>query len=256
MSVCKKCSKEVPEGFKFCPECGASISDEIISVSQSNIQTTEFKTGEKERTESMAELNKMGVYFSKKQAQYDEYDECLEKIEKLSNPASKGGLFFAILLIAFGLMGFLVMFIVPAASDPSMAFAGFCMGSAFGLFFAGIGVLIILSHNSTVKRRKKELEEASKRQEELAFELEEYFKGYGYCVVGMEYSNPKITAMIYDVIRQGRANNPKEAIKVLLEDAHRSEMEMMAAKAVTEAQAAKTGSGVAAAFCAASFFLK
>ena len=72
----------------------------------------------------------------------------------------------------------------------------------------------------------------------------------------MEYTNPRITQVIYNVIRQGRADTPKEAINVMLQDAHRSEMELIAAQTAAAAHSASRSSGVAAAFCAASFFLR
>ena len=75
-------------------------------------------------------------------------------------------------------------------------------------------------------------------------------------LLSMEFSNPRIIKLIYNVIRQGRADTPKEAINVMLQDTHRTEMKLIAAQTAAAASFASINSGVAAAFCAASFFLR
>ena len=50
-----------------------------------------------------------------------------------------------------------------------------------------------------------------------------------------------------NTILAGRADNPKEAINVMLDDAHKTNMEAMAAA---------KNAGVSAGFAAASFFLR
>ena len=94
-------------------------------------------------------------------------------------------------------------------------------------------------------------------------ELEEYYLSYGYCAIGMEFTNPRIIYKLADIVRQGRADNIKEAINILFTDAHRDRMEMLAEEmaantAVTPANTATIASDMntAAVFCMARFFLK
>ena len=101
------------------------------------------------------------------------------------------------------------------------------------------------------------------RINELAQELTQHFRAYGYCPVGPEYTNPSILQQIMSVIQSGRAETPKEAINVLLDDAHKSSMEFAAmltarnAQAAAEyAQGAAAGATASAVFSAANFFLK
>lgn len=80
-------------------------------------------------------------------------------------------------------------------------------------------------------------------------QLEVYYRDYGYCPIGIEFCDPDIIKSLADVVRTGRADTIKEAINVLLDDAHKTTMEM-------EARFTSQAAGTTAAFSAASFFFK
>ena len=48
--------------------------------------------------------------------------------------------------------------------------------------------------------------------------------------IGIEMSNPRIVRAIYDIIRQGIADSPKEAVNSLLSSARASDHEMEMAR--------------------------
>ena len=75
-------------------------------------------------------------------------------------------------------------------------------------------------------------------------------------MVGGEYTNPKIISAIADIVRQGRAETPKEAINIMIDTAHKNRMEMFARQTVANTAAAARGARASAVFCAANFFLK
>ncbi len=76
----------------------------------------------------------------------------------------------------------------------------------------------------------KELPILRKRTDELKEELKINFEKYRYCVIGIELSNPRIIRAIYDIIRQGMADSPKEAVNCLLSKSRVSDDEMEIAR--------------------------
>lgn len=93
-----------------------------------------------------------------------------------------------------------------------------------------IGLILSISSFVKVSKKRKELPTLERRVDELKDELTKYFEKYGYCVIGIEMSNPRIVRAIYDIIRQGIADSPKEAVNSLLSSARASDHEMEMAR--------------------------
>lgn len=75
-----------------------------------------------------------------------------------------------------------------------------------------------------------------------------------HCLIGAEYTNPKVITQLANIFRAGRADTIKEAINVLLDDAHKSNVELQAQLSAQAARQAANGAKTAAVFSAARFF--
>ena len=92
------------------------------------------------------------------------------------------------------------------------------------------------------------------KEEKFCEELYQYYLNYGYCLVSAEYTNPSNLLAILHTIESGRADTIKEAINILVEDAHRNNMEALATQTAVASAAAARGATAAAVFSAANFF--
>lgn len=116
MPFCSKCGIQIQDGAKFCDGCGAPVYVNTNIPNNSQLYQTQ-----EARKSSLEEMDRMINYFSQKQAQYDEYDDCVEQIAYYSKPSTvvrineqmqwKGstGLMFLFLSIPsflFGVIGF------------------------------------------------------------------------------------------------------------------------------------------------------
>lgn len=263
MAFCSMCGAELGSGVRFCSKCGAAVNgvpnNMAVAVVGSGSQVSSLAQAEKTRSETLAEMNKMIMYFGVKQNQYDEYDECVRNLNYLSRPGvsvryNNGKLAgqligIGIITICFG--GFLGL----------LTFSFGKVGLVLGLIILASaitgGVILIVkgnenrSFNAIQMQREKErlIGYYSNRFSELAQELLTYYKNYGYCATGPSYTNPKILSRLRDLIVSGRAETIKESINLMHQEAHNSEMELNAANAASGAMAA-------AFFTAASFLLK
>ena len=87
-------------------------------------------------------------------------------------------------------------------------------GASAGLFFAVIGGLVLYLAIKLRNSRLNKIEQYDQRCKQIASELKEYYQGYGPCVVGSEYSAPKILVELKSIIESGRADTIKEAINI------------------------------------------
>ena len=257
MACCVKCGYQMADDSSFCPKCGTPFGGGV-----NNQMMQPGTLSEQERRRALEELPKMIAYFKPMQKKYDKYDSIGERIMKIDDAKKP----FPVLMIGIVLLALSPCFFarihyylerftnLPVVKIVNLVkFLMFVPGILFILLF--IGILI------SRKIRKKKLYE---KLAAISMELEAHVQGYGYCPVGAEYSNPKILEQIYSLIKSGRANTPSEAINVMIEDAHRTEMEIEAYLTRANAELAASNSGssgpnagavaVAGAFCFASMF--
>ena len=192
------------------------------------------------------ELQKMDDlirHFSVKQKQYDEYDYESEQIYRLSRTSSKAALVWGIIVT----VGCLLITLLTQST-------------AYLLFLLLGGGLIAL-YIFLQARKKNKLEAATKRYYELTDELIDHFRKYPNCPVGPEYTNPSNLAVIKRTIISGRADRIKEALNILVEDAHREKMENIASQtaeyarqAAANTESIRRDASVTAVFTAANFF--
>lgn len=267
MPFCSKCGKQLQEGSNFCDGCGASV----------NINTQVNPTQET-RKSSLEEMDKMINYFSKKQAQYDEYDNCVEQLSYYSNPSTvirideklpwKGPTGKPFILIAIGIMAlcyvWLTLGLTFAEQDYSKIIAPIIV-LIIGIVMLVSGIVIRKKYNSVyrsfnqyiktkqISEKERLIKQYQDRCNQLSEELDTHFKNYGYCAVAESYTNPKILREIREPINIGRADTIKESMNLLVQDAHNAEMASHAAATANSARSAARGANVAAFFTAASF---
>lgn len=266
MPFCSKCGMQLQEGSNFCNGCGASV----------NINT-QVNPSQETRKASLEEMDKMIKYFSKKQAQYDEYDNCVEQLSYYRNPSTvirideklpwKGPTGKPFIIIAIGILVFSFMWIMYAYiafQDKSKMIAPVIV-LIIGIVMLVSGIVIRTKYNSVyrsfnqhiktkqISEKERLIKQYQDRCDQLSEELDTHFKNYGYCAVAESYTNPKILREIREPINIGRADTIKESMNLLVQDAHNAEMESHAAATANSARSAARGANVAAFFTAASF---
>ena len=248
---CSNSGSEIKSGEKFCMVCGKAIDTDrkIVSSAPAHakpVHESSITQQNRMRSETALEMTRMIDYFNRKQPQYDEYDYCNDRIDYLAGKSVKEAIIPGSIFIGVGVAIGIASFCASFIDLLIVALIG---------SFSGIGIIIIVIGILLAVSRKKRLTSALIRQSELASELTDYYRAYGPCLVGAEYSNPKILALLADLLRQGRADTIKEAINVLLDDAHKTRMEIQAELTAQSARQAASGATAAAVFTAARLFL-
>ena len=275
MPYCSNCGSILNSNDMFCSRCGSQIgSNRDVAITNTGKADSPIALQEKTRTESIAEMNIMIRYFGQKQKQYDEYDDCVEKINYYINPNSivkvsgnRGttqitiGIVRICLTLFFG--GFPALFSLFALGGSYDISSPLAILFFFTAFMVGGVVLVALgvSKNSEYSRlvrqeRANFLSKYDERLTELASELQIHYNNYGYCATGPSYTNPKILSKLNELLALGRADTIKEAINLMHQEAHNAEMELQATMAARSAESAARGANTAAFFTAANFFLK
>ena len=259
MGYCMNCGKQLPDDAIFCNYCGAKYDGSKFISSVNNGQETVSKASvsKPERQKSLEESVKLKEYFGKKQSLYDEYDALLSNLPRQISDArngSKGAVFWGIVLMVIGFGLFM-----GGIGSLFQATAGYVFLGVL-LFIIAIVVLILgmrlvtTIYFRSIDRSKKKLNDTQNRIGQITEELSKYYDQYGYCPIGIEYTNPKVFTQIYDVIRQGRADTPKEAINVLRTESRWNAMEKYAAQSAAANRTTAVNSGITAAFMVGSFF--
>lgn len=251
MAFCKNCGTNL-DGANFCPSCGAAAQAAIIPQ-----QTfTPASTYQNTRQQTMAQMDDMVDYFTARTSDYLHCDELEDRIAKLK---------------AKSFAGWLTAGVICAA----LAILLLCIGSSDNYFLATLVMLtppaaMIALYVLLTKKNKEKIQAANVELAQLSTELDDYYNAYGYCPIGKDYTHPVIIMELANIIRQGRANTPAEAINILLDDQHKYEMEQTAIRTAIAAEAgARAAEGIeqntreaaqsarkAANYASANFWLK
>lgn len=267
MPYCYSCGKEMNDGERFCSNCGASIAGQMmVPASQPYAQPyaqpmNAMQMQENNRKDALAEMTKLIDHFGQKQAQYDEYDICIENLNILSNPRAPLRGNFGISGTPFIIIGAIVMGLgIELVALTSLGGSVGATGALFVLLGSGslaAGIVLKVMRNKKIKAyRENMLLQCQNRYNELSNELSNHYRAYGYCPMSPELTNPKTLSKLRDIIWQGRADSIKESINILRMDEHYTEMEIQAARTAQAAASAARGANTAAVFSAANFFLK
>ncbi len=227
MAFCKNCGTDMGDAH-FCPGCGTPV--EGASAPSAPVMDV--------RQRSLQDMENMRAYFGKKAAQYDEFAAVNAEVAERSAKGFGGYIVAAVISVVLALLLKAVFFWFVAA---------LCVGG-FILF---------------KKKNADKLAVVAARQAELSTELETYYKDYGYCPIGFEYTSPAMLESLHEMIRKGRASNPSDAINLLLDDLRKEEEleQLKATRAAAEETAKNTKTAAKAAkksarYSAASFWFK
>lgn len=259
---CTKCGNQITDGSSFCPSCGNNLNTSNVQISyrqrdiaQPIYNNYALNQRAQERTAEINEVRKMINYFSQKTDTYNQYDDVCNQLSRM--PASYGAkkIVWGVILSVIG--GFFLLEAFSALlSGGSNGATGFLALFILSLPFFGAGALLIVLHITGSKNYQNRMAILNESFDQLSTELMDYYNAYGYCPIGPEYTNPSNLVVILDTIQSGRANNVSEAINILVEDAHRNNMEAIARQTAVNTAAAARGARAGAIFSAANFFLK
>ena len=280
MPFCPKCGNTMGETDVFCRRCGTNVTDSDVIPPVTQIQpVTEIRPAtesaavpyspialqQKTRTETLEEMDRMIRHFRKAMPLYEKYDQCLQDIAYLSKPGASvrytGGRKTAVYFIMSPVMMVVGLFAAGIAwainETVSSAICAALVCWVIAIILSGVGTMFKRNNRQLMEEQRVFLlNEAQDRFRKTIDALSLHYQKYGYCAVGESYTNPKILGMIQNIIQLGRADTMKEAINVMIQDTHNSEMELQAKMTARSAASAARGAKAAAFFTAADFFLK
>lgn len=263
---CSHCGKEMAVNGSYCSYCGKLTNNTTQVQPKSYSQPQGYQRNIQRQCE-IAEVEKMINYFYQKSSQYNEYDWVNERLYKLSRCSSAHLIVWGCILLTLGMYGIICLIAMLATWEAksidvfSYSYEDIIPGVVFSATIIP-GIILVLSYVKRFKSHNKEMAYCLKRFDELSNELYIHYISYKNCPIGPEYTNPSNLQVIYQTIVSGRADTTKEALNVLVEDAHRKKMEDLAETTARYAQAAAQASASAASsartasfFAAANFFL-
>lgn len=287
---CRNCGRVIADTETVCQYCGAYVGgyeqypasaygQGVSNYAQPGVRNYGWNAVDQRfevRQSETDELERMINHFSQKQAQYDEYDQVMRRLDPANRKKRVGLLVWGIIFCFISAVLFLVFYSLSrslsyghpgyysyasAIFKPSYR-AGYSSNTApmwlCGIvFFGGLTMIIMFIITSVV--RANNYSRALSRYEALSAELMDHYSAYlasrGHCLVSPEYTNPHNLAEILNVIRSGRADTIRDAVNILVEDAHRFNMRAIARQNSAAAAAAASGAKAAAVFSAANFFI-
>ncbi len=225
---CNRCGLQVAENSAFCPGCGQQIGVSVYNNAGSERAAL--------RQYELNEMVNMINYFSIKGQQYAEYDYVMAELCRLRKQRSIPMLVWGIVLIYLGALGIPFMGAYLEFSNQSQyhvirwdnIFISYLTGAFIGLFLLIPGVVLLCSFVKSKKQNNEIMSQFVNRYYELSDELYMHYIAYANCPIGPQYTNPSNLDVIYNTMVSGRADTTKEAINVLVEDAHRNRMEDIA----------------------------
>ena len=244
--ICPNCGGYIEnENATFCPDWGDPIASSGIAElgyqSASFVRSNDPMASRHEsRQAEIDEVNKMINYFSRVNDKYAEYENVCVRLDPKNKQKKVGLLVWGIILSVVGL---------------EMAVAIKAL-SAVGIMLLLGGIAMIIGFAASSSSRSSNYDEAYAKFSRLSDELYRYYQGYGPCLVSAEYTNPSNLRAIRDTISSGRADSIKEAVNILVEDAHRNNMEAFARQTAISSAAAARGAKASAIFSAANLFIR
>jgi len=229
---CPNCGNLIGEQEKFCKVCGTPAG------AQNNIQPATVQTAEPAASDVIGQIDGAIAYFSQKQAQYDEYDQCVANIRYLNDPRNKvkvkagiPGLPFIIsgAVLAPDFIAFLLMCIfaygwvkaeTPGHQVDSQAtvtlFSIAILGTLICIAAIVFGIIMSIKRKKRIKEARASMcKQNADRINVLVNELSAHYNQYGSCVVSSLYSNPKVLLKIREIIISGHASTVNHAVNLL-----------------------------------------
>lgn len=206
MGFCNNCGCEI-NTEKFCPKCGTATSGD-------------------ERTNTMAELERLINYFKQKEGAQTLLIAYTKQIKELE---SKGYWISLIFSIVWTVWGVKELFIDNGISAETIFLF---------VFFALPGAVVFLVRRKLISKNEQKIEIAKEEKSKLLEELLEHYNKCERCPIGFELATPDYLGILYEYVRKSKASTIQGAMKCLDEDLHREKMETMAREALDKANEA------------------
>ncbi len=219
MGFCRQCGADL-QGANFCPNCGAAVN--AVQVQQGGYMDL--------RQQSMAEMGKMLNYFTSKSKVYYDLDAVNAQIAELNEKSNGGWVVAAIISLAIAIFKKSAFFFVAAAV---------------------LTVLFVIRH----KKTKDALSAAMRLQRKISKRMEMNYEAYGYCPVGLAYTRPEILMRLAEIIEDGRANTPGEAINIMKTDEKDAEILALQRQMAIDTAQIKKDAEKTATYVATDFWL-
>lgn len=249
MGYCPKCGADVGDAA-FCPNCGNAIKNDLVAVHNSGVSVMQMQ--QSIRQESLDQATDVFEYFKVKEESFIDYEKIQGKLEYYQNKSKTAMIVLGWIFVAIAgnvsLGGLGGVFSGGGFDVASFMVMLFCFGIP-GLIFGVLGTVFLITSNKWERTKKKEVPELQELISIYESDLNKHYEAYGVCPVGIEYCDPRILEVLIANIKSGRADTIKESIAIMIDDAHKTAMELNSREAAEAA-------GAAAAFSAASFFLK
>ncbi len=213
---CPKCGTAIADGSTFCMNCGKQIAAAEPTYVQNpyEAQAQQYKMmKDATRKGEQDSLSEAISHFSLKSAQFKEYDEVCENVNKYGRGAKSALIVWGAIISTFGMIAMAVM---SSAETNLEAVAGAILIP--GLLMVIGGILMKVNNR---RRYGQYLE----RYEQLSRELYSHYLSCSNCPVGPEYANPEVLAILYRILQSGRVDTVREAINMLVASADRGDME-------------------------------
>lgn len=245
MAFCSFCGAQIMDGSVFCASCGAKQGEAAAPAFAGN-QSNSIQAALAARMEITREMDRMIQYFGQKWEQYKRHDDLIDGIAEKKKTKATALLVWGILMLSG--VGFLITLIVAIVNEKAAPYV-LVTSIVLGLGMIGGYCAIDVTRTKQWKAMYKEL--CGIREE-----LKAHYDAFGPCLVGMTYTNPAILTSIKATIQEGRADSPRDAINIMLDDVHKNEMEALAEQTLIATKQAAANAGESAMFAAASFFFK
>ena len=200
---CPFCGTKVMDGASFCTNCGKNLAGAAQQAAQYQAQKEAIRNSESTALYSAIQ------HFSAKTAQFDEYDRLCTDLNEFAKGTSNALIVWGAILFHFGIT--LTLGLLSDGTEGGAAGA-----AVFALLFALPGLLMILGGILIKVNHGKKYRRALEQYAALSRELLEHYNGYPNCLVGPEYSNPRILAAVYQTLRSGRADTVKESLNLVI----------------------------------------
>ena len=247
--ICSKCNSPLTGNSKFCGKCGTPVQTNT-SASYANTVYSSYQQMTME--ECIGELNRMCEYFEQVDSVYREYDACDRHIKENSAPVLNfiSHTIKPIWFICLGAAFFVLASFLQKENSLSAVIGWYIVGGIIILATLFYISLFLVDMIIALKNRRRQ----ASRQAELAIELTKHYENYGYCIVGQEYTNPRILAMIKENMITGRSYTIQNAVDLLYIDNQKKEKSAVKFLEITKQRQNKYGAKTAAAFIPANFF--
>jgi len=193
--VCPHCNRPVVPGAAFCNTCGQPLP-----------QTAYINPAQQMYNQEVATMSAIVKHFSSKKHKYESYDKICNELRR-DRGSSKALLIWGAILLSFALF---LLFVT--SSDQLLLLLLFGIP---GLLMVILGIAKIVNHNGDIDALLTEYLMLSK-------DLIAHYKKFPSCPVPIEYTNPAVLNMFYNLLCSGRVLTIRDSIAAVVDPYRKS----------------------------------